>query len=66
MKGAMFLIIAVVASLAAVGATTALMSIAAPVYAQGECHENHGSEGCTGSGGGNICNRHGCHDTGKP
>jgi len=70
MKGAIFLIIALAVSLAAVGATTALMSIAAPAYAksEGECHTNQGSEACTGPGGGFVCNKghDGCFFNGKP
>ena len=67
---AMFLVVAL-AALGAVGVTTTLMTTQT-VQAGGQCHENQGSFGCTGSGGGFICNKKhpiypiDCVQTGKP
>jgi len=60
----MFLVVAI-AALGAIGVTTTLMTMQS-AQAQGQCHENKGSEGCTGPEGGQICNKNGCHDTGRP
>ena len=58
----MFLAVAV-AALGAIGVTTTLMTMQS-AQAIGQCHENGGSLGCTGPGGGFICNKNGCRDTG--
>jgi len=60
----MFLVVAV-AALGAVGVTTTLMTTHV-AQAAGQCHENTGTLACTGSEGGFVCNKHACHDTGKP
>ena len=62
----MFVTIAI-AALAAVGLTTMPMTTQT-AQAGGQCHENTGSAGCTGQGGGFICNKHfpSCRGVGQP
>ena len=61
----MFVVVAV-AALAAVGLTTMSMTMQT-ASAGGQCHINQGTQACTGSGGGTVCNfkPDKCHDTGK-